>query len=106
MFKRARQGIASGPEQWLEEVIARVGPGEGFIAEPSTMKGIRGGEWYIPKLGLHDTYEGWAAAGQPTLLVEAREKVDSILATHEPWPWDEEVDRELERIQQRAQEVS
>jgi trimethylamine--corrinoid protein Co-methyltransferase len=103
MFKRARQGIASGPELWLEEVIARVGPGEGFIAEPSTVKGIRGGEWHIPQLGLHDTYEGWEAAGKPMLLAEAREKVDGILATYEPWPWDEGVDRELERIQQRAQ---
>jgi trimethylamine--corrinoid protein Co-methyltransferase len=106
MFKRARQGIASEPELWLEEVIARAGPGEGFIAEPSTVKGIRGGEWHIPKLGLHDTYEAWEAAGKPTLLAEARERVDSILATYEPWPWDEAVDRELARIQRQAQEVA
>jgi trimethylamine--corrinoid protein Co-methyltransferase len=106
MFKRARQGIASGPELWLEEVIARAGPGEGFLVEPSTVKGIRGGEWHIPQLGLHDTYEGWEAAGEPTLMAEAREKVDAILATHEPWPWGEEVERELDRIQRRAQGVT
>jgi trimethylamine--corrinoid protein Co-methyltransferase len=106
MFKRAWGGIASGPELWLEELIAKAGPGEGFIAEPSTVKGIRGGEWHIPQLGQHDTYEGWEAAGEPTLMAEACEKVDAILATHEPWPWGEEVERELERIQKRAQGVA
>ena len=103
MFKRARQGIASDDDLWLEEVIGRTAPGGSFIAEPSTVRGIRGGEWYIPRLGVHDTFEGWEAAGRPTLLAEARAKVEQILAAYEPLPWDEEVERELGRIQKRAQ---
>ena len=103
MSKRVRQGIAVDEDKWLDEVIDRAGPGGSFIAEPSTVRGIRGGEWYISRLGLHDTYESWLDAGRPTLLHEVREKVDHILATHQPLPLDEEVERELDRIQQRAQ---
>jgi trimethylamine--corrinoid protein Co-methyltransferase len=102
MYKRARQGIASDDAKWLEEVVDRAGPGGNFLAEMSTVKGIRGGEWYVSKFGVHDTFEGWEAAGRPGLLEEAREKVNSILASHVPLPLDEEVERELDRIQKCA----
>ena len=81
----------------------RIGPGDSFIAARSPVKGIRGGEWYIPQIGWHDTFESWEATGRPTLLEEARERVERILATHQPLPLDEDVERELDRIQKRAQ---
>jgi len=102
MSRRAYQGVAADEGKWLEDVIERVGPGGHFMAERSTVSNVRGGEWYISKLGMHDTYEGWVAAGKPSLLDEARAKVEHILATHEPLPLDEDVERELERIQKRA----
>ena len=80
-----------------------MGPGGEFLSERSTVTGMRGGEWYVSRLGLHDTYEGWVAAGQPTLLEEAAEKVRQILASHEPLPLEPEVERELDRIQKRAE---
>jgi trimethylamine:corrinoid methyltransferase-like protein len=58
---------------------------------------------YVSQLGWHDSMEAWEAAGRPTLLEEAREKVANILATHEPLPLDGDVERELDRIQKRAQ---
>ena len=103
MLKRARQGIDVDDDRWLEDVIDRVGPGGDFLAEKSTVKGIRRGEWYVSKLGVHDTFEGWESAGRPDLLGEAREKVNMILTSHEPLPLDEEVERELSRIQRRAE---
>ena len=103
MCKRASQGIASDGDKWLEDVISSVGPGGGFLSERSTVSGIRGGEWYVSKIGLHDTFEAWEADGRPMLLEEAREKVERILATHQPLPLDEDVERELDRIQKRAQ---
>ncbi|OQY19964.1 MAG: hypothetical protein B6I34_09020, partial [Anaerolineaceae bacterium 4572_32.1] len=105
MYKRAWRGIAIDDDKWLEDVIHRVGPGGNFLAERSTVRGIRGGEWYVSRFGLHDTFEGWEAAGRPRLLEEAREKVNAILASHEPLPLGKEVERELERIQKRAEEI-
>ena len=103
MGKRARQGIAADDGKWLEDVIHRVGPGGHFLTETSTVRGFRGGEMYVSQLGWHGTFEAWEAAGRPTLLEEAREKVRQILAAHQPLPLGEDVERELARIQKRAQ---
>ncbi|MEE8392427.1 MAG: trimethylamine methyltransferase family protein, partial [Anaerolineae bacterium] len=105
MAKRAHQGIATSADKWLEDVIDRVGPAGNFLSERSTRKSTRDGEWYVSRFGLHDTYEKWEADGKPTLLDEVRQRVDEILATHEPLPLDEDVERELEKIHKRAQEA-
>jgi trimethylamine--corrinoid protein Co-methyltransferase len=103
MCRRAHQGIAVDDGKWLEDVIHRVGPGGHFLTETSTVKALREGEMYISQLGWHDGFEAWEAAGRPTLLEEAHEKVGQILATHQVLPLDEDVERELDRIQKRAQ---
>jgi trimethylamine--corrinoid protein Co-methyltransferase len=103
MFKQAHRGIVADEGKWLEDVINDIGPGGNFLAEYSTVDGIRDGEWYISQLGVHDTFEGWETAGRPTLLGEVREKVKQILVTHQPLSLDEDVERELDRIQKRAQ---
>jgi trimethylamine---corrinoid protein Co-methyltransferase len=104
LCQRACAGIAADAGAWLDDVIDRVGPAGNYLAEPSTVKQIRGGDWYIPELGVHDTYEGWQAEGEPTLLESVRRQVDKILASHEPLPLDEAADRELVRIQKRVRE--
>jgi trimethylamine--corrinoid protein Co-methyltransferase len=103
MCRRARQGIIT-EGKWLEDVIARVGPGRTFLAEKSTAQGVRSGELYLSKFGVHNTYEVWEAAGKRTLLEESRDKVKQILAAHQPLPLDDQVERELNRIQERAQQ--
>jgi trimethylamine--corrinoid protein Co-methyltransferase len=103
MAKRAYRGIDTSEDRWLEQVIDAVGPGGHFVGEHSTVAGIRSGEWYISRFGWHDTYEMWVDDGKPTLLQEARERVNNILAKHKPLPLGEEVERELGRIQARAQ---
>jgi trimethylamine--corrinoid protein Co-methyltransferase len=105
LCRRASQGIASEESKWLESVIESVGPGGHFLSEDSTASAVRGGEWYISDFGMHDSFETWETAGKPTLLDEAREKVDQILRTHQPIPLDEDVEHELDRIQKRAQEA-
>ncbi len=106
MSKRAHEGIAADEGKWLEDIITSIGPSGNFLSELSTVEGIRGGEWYVSQLGVHDTFEGWEAAGRLTLLEEAHEKVKEILATHEPLPLDKNMERELDRIQKRAEEGS
>jgi trimethylamine--corrinoid protein Co-methyltransferase len=103
MCKRSRQGIASDQDKWLEEVIQRVGPGGNFLSERSTARAFREGEMYVSQLGWHETFEGWEAAGRPTVLEEAREKVGQILATHQALPLGEDVEKELDQIQKHAQ---
>ena len=102
MCKQAHRGIVSGDEKWLDEVIDRVGPGGHFLDHPSTVSAVRGGEWYINRLGVNTSLEEWEAAGRPDIMEESREAVDRILSTHQPLVLDEGIDRELERIRKRA----
>jgi trimethylamine--corrinoid protein Co-methyltransferase len=104
LSRRMRQGIAAGASDWLEEVITAVGPGGYYLEEPSTLERVRGDEWYISQLGTHESFESWDAAGRPDLMEEAREIVKQKLDAHEPLPLGEDVERELRRIQKRAQE--
>jgi trimethylamine---corrinoid protein Co-methyltransferase len=102
LSKQASRGIPTGDSKWLDDVIAEIGPGGDYLAEMSTVKGIRGGEWYINQLGVHQSYEIWEAKGKPSLLDEAREKVDHVLETHKPLPLGEDIERELDKIEARA----
>jgi trimethylamine--corrinoid protein Co-methyltransferase len=105
VFRRCRrlhQGVRGDPERWLEDVVARVGPGHVFLAERSTRDGLRAGEWYAGPLGVCDSFEKWEAAGRPDVLRQARERAGDLLASHRPLPLDEAVECELGRIERRA----
>jgi trimethylamine---corrinoid protein Co-methyltransferase len=101
MFRRARQGIDTSAGRCLEDEIDDVGPGGHFTARRSTARATRSGEWYVSRLGVHDTYSGWQAGGATRLLEEARDQVEAILAAHQPLPLDESVQRELAGIRAR-----
>jgi trimethylamine--corrinoid protein Co-methyltransferase len=104
MAKHAHQGISTRDEMWLDDVIQRVGPGGNFLGEKSTAVSMRSGEWLIPKLGVHITQNAWENSGKKDILDEAREKVDQVLKTHKPLPLEDEVQKELDMIYQKAQE--
>jgi trimethylamine--corrinoid protein Co-methyltransferase len=102
MCKQAHRGIVSDDDKWLDDVINRVGPGGHFLDQLSSVRAVRGDEWYYSQLGVHTSFEEWEAAGKPKLVAEASDKVDHILSSHQPLPLDEEIDRELDRIKKRA----
>jgi len=102
MCTQAHRGVVSGAEKWLDDVIEQVGPGGHFLDQPTTTSTVRSHEWYINQLGVSLSLEKWQAAGKPDVMTEARAAVDRVLATHQPLPLDEAVDRELDRIKKKA----
>lgn len=104
MCIQARRGLVSNDEKWLDDVVDQVRPGGHFLDQPSTAKALHDGEWYLGKTGMIDSFEEWKAAGKRELVDDAREKVDQILASHQPLALDEDTDRELERIKKKAKE--
>ncbi len=100
--RQARRGIVTEEDSWLEELIERVGPAGNYLAQRSTVKAFRGEECYVSPFGVHGTLEQWEAAGRPGLVESAREAVENTLATHRPLPLDEHVERELNRVVERA----
>lgn len=101
---RLSEGIDTSEKEWLEAELAAVGHGGNFLARRSTRDALRRGEVYVDGYEIHSTYEAWSALGKPTLVSELREEVQAILKAHAPLPLEEDVERELDRIEQRARE--
>jgi trimethylamine:corrinoid methyltransferase-like protein len=101
-----RQGIESVSDKWLDTLIAQVGPGGHFMSQHSTRDALHSGEWYISSFGNQDSGNHPDTLTRPDFLDEIRAKIDQILAQHQPIPLDEKIDKELERIEQRARESS
>jgi trimethylamine--corrinoid protein Co-methyltransferase len=103
--RQAHRGVITDEEKWLTDTIKEVGPDGNYLFSRSTRAALRSGEWFLSDLGAHQSYERWRASGKGDFLEEARAKVDQILATHEPLPLDEEVEKELDRIRARAKSL-
>ncbi|HEY5730574.1 MAG TPA: trimethylamine methyltransferase family protein, partial [Anaerolineales bacterium] len=99
---RLSDGINTSTEEWLEIDLAAVGHGGNFLARNSTRKAMRSGEVYISDFDSNLTYEAWEASGKPTLIKELNEWAKEILATHKPLPLEPDVEKELEKVEQRA----
>jgi trimethylamine--corrinoid protein Co-methyltransferase len=100
--KRLSQGIGSGAEKWLGEVIATLGPGGNYLTHNSTRSLARSGEIYYSKLGSHGAYDHWVNEGSPDLLSEIRQNINEILSSKQPLPLPESAERELEFLEKRA----
>ena len=95
-------GIATDQGRLFDEVLERVGPGGNFLGEKTTRQSLRQGELFIPGLGWHESRDAWEAAGRPDSLDQARQRVDELLAGHEPLALDEDVERQLENLVKKA----
>jgi trimethylamine---corrinoid protein Co-methyltransferase len=103
---RLSKGIHTGSEDWLESSIMLAGPGGNFLNQRSTLKAVRQGVWYLSSIGFHDTYEKWKQAGMPDVIDTIQEKITEILKQYHPLPLDENIERELECLEHRLDEVN
>jgi trimethylamine--corrinoid protein Co-methyltransferase len=103
MCRRMRAGIGEGVgEADVVAALEEVGPVGDFLSRTATRDAVRGGEFFMPKLGYHGTFDRWEAAGRPDVLDQAREKATAAIAGHQPIPFPDEVSTELARLEQRA----
>jgi trimethylamine--corrinoid protein Co-methyltransferase len=84
MSVHAHRGILSGEGRWLDEVIARIGPGGNYIGERSTIQALRSGEWFINDLGVHEAQRSWLAPRR-TVAIGARKSRYSDDIIHSRW---------------------
>ena len=106
MNRQAHKGISTHEEKWLDDVIRSVGPGGNYLGQPSTRDGIRSGAWLTNRLGIHIPQKNWEDAGKPTIQDEVREKINTILRTHQPLPLGDDVEKELAHIQKKANQFA
>ncbi len=103
---RLSDGIDTSLDEWLEVDLAAVGHGGNFLGRRSTREAFNSGEVYVSEFDTRDTYETWSASGKPSLLDELGELIQETLNAHETLPLDEDVERELTLIEERARQAA
>lgn len=104
MVGRFLRGILVNEETLAADVINRVGPIPGqFLSEEHTRKWWPR-EQYPLKYGDRSAYSEWIATGRPTVINNAREAMEEILARHKPKPLTPSQEEEIERILEEARE--
>ena len=98
--KRFMQGLEVSEETLALDVIDEVGPHGDFLGTKHTKRHYRE-DWY-PSLFDRNSFESWAAAGSKTLRQRASERVEEILAEHEPEPLPPDVQRRIDEVVSRA----
>jgi len=98
---RAVEGFSIDAERLAADAIGRVGPGGNFVADPHTLKFLRG-ERYVPSLQYRNSREAWEASGAKTFVQRAKEKAMAILREHEPNPLAEDVSKALDELVRHA----
>ena len=99
-IKHFMQGLEVSEETLALDLIHEVGHQGGFLGTEHTRRHFRD-DWY-PDLFDRNNFERWQAAGSKTLRQKARERVDEILAEHQPEPLPPDVQRRIDEIVNRA----
>lgn len=103
--KRFFRGIEIDEEHLALDVIHKVGPGGHYLGETHTFNHFRK-EYYQSELMSRENVETWCEKGSSRLSDRVKEKVESILKSHEPHPIEEKKKTKiLEIINQRHRNV-
>ena len=71
------------------------------LAEEHTQKWWRR-EQFLPRVADRLSYPAWMQQGKKSALDDARERVEELLATHQPQPLTPQQDVDIERILEKA----
>ena len=104
--RRAGGGVPVRDDLWLDEALDKVGPCGSFLGERSTRAGLRSGEWALSDLGVQGSWDAWRAAGSPTTVTVAHERVEQLLADQASLPYSEDQAAALSALQRRADAAS
>jgi trimethylamine--corrinoid protein Co-methyltransferase len=95
------RGVDVSDEALAVDLIDQVGPDGQFLDSQHTLTHFRE-RWY-PSLMDRDNFDGWQASGAKSLEQRAAERVEEILAEHQPEPLPEDVGRAVHAIVERAE---
>lgn len=98
LCERLYAGVDGGPAKELFDDIVRVGPGGHFLGSRNTRSAAHSDEFLISKLVDRHPYQAWIDLGRPSMYLNAREEVKSILAAPVADPLPEAVSASLDRI--------
>jgi len=96
MALRLARGIEVDADTIALEVMRKVCPGGHYLAEKHTRTWLRK-EVFMPSPVIDRlSLDAWRRAGSKDIVARARERVDQILAEHQPEPLPPDVEKELQ----------
>ena len=101
---RLRRGFAVDEDSLAVEVVASVMDGSrNYLAEPHTVRYLRGGEILLTRLADRREWDEWARTGREDMAERAQARAEQILAEHEVAPLTEDQERTLDAIMDEAE---
>jgi trimethylamine--corrinoid protein Co-methyltransferase len=97
MTLRVLQGIKVDKETIAQDVIEAVGPGGNFLIQPHTIKYMRSGEYFVPRVADREERSQWENAGSLNGWERARRRAKEILSKPVQNLIPEDIDREIRR---------
>lgn len=102
MTRRVMRGIEVTDDTVMLDLIDRVGPAGNYMAEKETASRCREEIW-SPKLMDREAWDGWTAAGSPTMHDRTQARLQEILASHQPPPLSKGATEEIDTILEAAE---
>ncbi len=101
MVGRILQGVEVTDETLAVDLIEEVGPVPGhFLNREHTRKWWK--KHFLPRVADRLPYPVWVKEGKKSVLINAKERVKEIIATHEPTPLPRDQDKEIDKILKEA----
>jgi trimethylamine--corrinoid protein Co-methyltransferase len=97
MARRMLRGVRVDPETIMLDLIEKVGPGSHYLTEARSASLCRSEIW-VPKLLDRDPYAIWEKKGRKSLEERVSERLQGILADHQPPPMRDGVALKIEAI--------
>ena len=91
------EGIPVDDDRLCADAIKRVGFGENFMTDQTTLKYLRT-DYYQPKILNRLSREEWVKAGSKDINARSKERIKKLMAEHAPNPLDEHVKKELRNL--------
>jgi trimethylamine--corrinoid protein Co-methyltransferase len=104
MIGRYIEGVTVNNETMAIDLIQEVGPIPGHFLGKKHTRNWWKQEWFVPEVADRLTYPEWLVTGKKTCIDYAREKMENILATHNPTPLTPSQEQDVERILEEARE--
>jgi len=102
MIGRFMEGIEVNEDTMATDLINEVGPIPGFYLSKEHTRRWWKKEQFVPKFADRSNYSEWTKKGKKTALDYAKEKVEEILASHQPIPLSADEDKDIEKILKKA----
>ncbi|MFB0546935.1 MAG: trimethylamine methyltransferase family protein [Anaerolineae bacterium] len=103
LVRRIVRGIEVNDETLALGVIEKVGPGGHYLSEEHTLRHFKTDFWF-PKLMDRQRWGDWELMGKKRMRDRVQERLDKILASHEPTPVSEETKKTIKEVLAAAEQ--